>query len=368
MANICLDFPPGGLQNVYFDLAWSCPGPGRDQNQAADHIRLSIEACFEARRDPVDNSQQWKQRQTLQTSLVEAIGHASISATGAHSSSHTLDFIPFSPLTGSNRPSGAASSTLTDLCTIPDLCCHLTRQLTISSTSHCIGFLQKTKTFKHVLYAPKDGLSPHASTKTLEMELQAAKDTPEGIPLPEKLGLARLLASAVLRFRSTPWLNPQWQSQDVLFLNVQDVSLDRLRKPFLRSSVLTSQTPTPTQGESSFDRSAVMQGKKPMRSHIRNQTLYNLGVMLIELAYDSPFKDLQIPDDDQGDAFTCYWAAERLGESVRRVLGQKYAEAVSICLHCGFGASDDLDDPELQNEYFTKVVQKLERCAEAVAI
>lgn len=361
-ANICLDAPKDDPQDIHFDLAWSCPGRAGVSSKAAGPIRLSIEAFSESQKHPIDGSHFSGQQEILESVLEKAIGSAKI---GAKSKA----------LLGSGQSSdvkaGSVAASIPNLYTVPDLCHHLTCQPTTPALSHCIGFLQKTKTFSHVVYAPKGDPPSVTATRTLKDALQTVKESSEGIPLPEKLGLAKLLALAVLRFHSTPWLNPQWESQDVVFLNIRDVTRDALRTPFLKSSVLTQACATSqatAQQGCAPDRRTVVQGKKPIRSHIRNQTLYNLGVMLIELAYDSPFNDLQTPEDDQGDSLTLYWAAERLAESVRRVLGQRYAEAVKICLHCGFGPSDDLGDLGLQREFFSKVVQKLEKCADAVSI
>ncbi len=361
-ANICLDALKGNRQDIHFDLAWNCPGSAGAWSEAAGPIRLSVEAFPEAQIPPSHGPLYSGQHEILESVLEKNIDFANI-GTGSQA------------LLGSDQSSSvtleAVAVSVPDLYTIPNLCYHLTRQPITRVSSHCIGFLQKTTTFKHMVYIPMNDVPPVATTRTLEDALRAAKDSSEGIPLPEKLGLAKLLALAVLKYHSTPWLNSQWQSQDVVFFNVRDFSRDPLRMPFLQSSVLTQAreaSGATADHEHTIDRRTVAQGKKPMRSHIRNQTLYNLGIMLIELAYDSPFKDLQTVEDDQGDSLTLHWAAERLGESVRRVLGQRYAEAVKICLHCGFGPSDDLDDLELQQDFFSKVVQKLEKCADAVSI
>ena len=90
--------------------------------------------------------------------------------------------------------------------------------------------------------------------------------------------------------------------------------------------------------------------------------------MLVELAYDSPLQDLKKLEDDQGDPHTLYWAATRLGDRVWRELGSKYSDAVKICLHGAFGASSELEDMRVQKAFFDEVVQKLEKCAEAVVM
>lgn len=361
-ANICLEAPEGETRDIHFDLAWSCPGPANVHSKAVAPIRLSIEAFLEPQTLSFERSHLSDHQKALESMLGKAaesntIGPQSKAIVGSGQSSITHF--------------AAVGASVLDLHTVPDLCHHLIRQPTLSATSHCIGFLQKTKTFRHVIYGPISAPPPQNAMRTLEDALQAAKCSADGIPLPEKLSLAKLLALAVLRFHSTPWLDPQWQSQDVVFFNVRDFSVDPLRMPFLRSSVRTQASAVnevTAQIEHSPDQRAVVQGKRPMRSHVRNQTLYNLAIMLIELAYNSPIKDLQAPEDNQGDLLTSYWTAERLAENVRKVLGQRYAEAVKICLHCGFGPSDDLDDLDLQGEFFSKVVRKLEKCADAVSI
>lgn len=223
-----------------------------------------------------------------------------------------------------------------------------------------------------MIYTPTDRLTQTPEIKSLEDVLIAAKASSDGIALSEKFQLARLLALAVLRFHSTPWLkNGEWQSQDIVFLGVQDFSRDPLRMPFLRTPVRThSNSSTPKQlvvTSSNTEESTVITSHH-LRSPIRNQTLYGLGVMLIELAYDAPIQSLQLPQDDQGDPHTLYWAALRLGDRVWRELGPKFAEAVKICLYGGFGASSELQDVRVQKLFFEEVVKKLEICAEAVAI
>lgn len=161
-------------------------------------------------------------------------------------------------------------------------------------------------------------------------------------------------------------MTEEWRSRDVVFFGINDLSQDPLCSPFLRTRVSTSSAATnqrcgavPSAGRS---------GSAPTkRTPIRNQTLFNLGVMLVELAYDAPLQQLVLPEDDQQDPHTLYWAATRLGDRSKRDLGPKYAEAVKICLHGGFGASSDLEDSKVQEIFYHEVVQKLRKFADDVA-
>ena len=354
--NICLDEngekPPHNSQSIHFELAWSCPGQGVPPRPSKP-LRLSVNSLSETRALTSDASPTFDLRQTLGTALEESLRSAS-------SQAQSLTII---------RPDSdqnvAGDVALPDLRTIPNLCDHLISQP--PGPVHYLGFLQKSKTFKHFICAPFDQSHHVSNTKSLKDALVAAKASSEGIPVPEKLNLAKLLALAVLQFHSTPWLKREWQSQDIVFFGIQDFAEDPLRMPYLKSRVLTQRNTTDQQVVSSTT-GRECSNVTHLRSPVRNQTLYSLGVMLIELAYDSPLQDLKKPEDDQGDPHTLYWAATRLGDRVWRELGPMYADAVKICLHGTFGASSELEDMRVQKAFFDEVVQKLEKCAKAVVM
>ena len=326
----------------HFDIAWSCPGRG----QAMKPLRLSVET-FAAESHGIESASPHTShlQHSLENALGLSVGHSSLSIASPASE------IP-------------NTSPLPDLCMIPNLCRYL-GQRPPDATIHCAGFLQQSYSLKHVIYTPDYDVGQTTFiTNSLEEELKLAGYTSMCIPLPEKLHLARLLALAVLRFNSTPWLDNGLRSKDILFPDLLDVSPETVRMPYLKSRVLIGENQL-VAGHSTINSQDRLNHP---RSPVRNQTLYSLGVLLVELAYNSPLQDLQINEDDQGDPHTLYWAALRLGERVWRELGQKYADAVKICLYGGFGASSDLDDARVQKMFFDEVVWKLERCAEAVAI
>ena len=258
-ANISLDINNNETRRriLHFDIAWSCPA----REQESKPLRLLVET-FAA--GPQTNESASPHTLDLQHSLETALD-LSVGQSRLFSIALPACEIPI-------------ASPLPDLHMIPNLCRYL-GQCSPDATIHRAGFLQKSKTFKHVICTPSDGAGQTTHIiNSLEDVLKAAKTTSNGIPLPEKLQLARLLALAVLRFYSTPWLSSELRSEDVVFLDDQDFSEEPLRRPFLRSRVLTSgQTPISPHGR-----------LKHPRSPVRNQTLYTLGVMLVELAYNSP--------------------------------------------------------------------------------
>ncbi len=316
-------------------------------------LRLSVDSLSEIRALKSDPLPTFNLQQILGNALEKSLRSASSQAQSL-------------TITRPNSDNDVAGDVaVSDLRTIPNLCYHLENQS--PGPIHYLGFLQKSRTFKHFICTPFDQSHHVSNTKSLEDALVAAKASSEGIPLAEKLNLAKILALAVLQFYSTPWLKSEWQSQDVVFFGIQDFANDPLRMPYLRSRVLTQRNATDRQviiSTAGTECSNVTH----LRSPVRNQTLYSLGVMLIELAYDSPLQDLKSAEDDQGDPHTLYWAATRLGDRVWRILGPNYADAVKICLHGAFGASSELEDMRVQKAFFDEVVQKLEKCAEAVVL
>lgn len=337
------DALPGGAQQVHFELAWSCPVRGVAIGSLAKPLWLSIETCAEDQTFADETEPAQMLRQCLASAL--ELSHK--------------------PTIPQSRLDSATALSLQDLRDVPNLCHHLHRPQSSPMSTPCAGFLQKSKTFRHLIYAnPNPSVHGHEE-KSLEDALNAAKSDPEGIPYPEKLTLAKLLALAVLRYHSTPWLLNEWGSRDIVFFGIRDFSEDPLNGPFLRSMVATKTSTN----QQPVTRDIVNQTTEAcLRSPVRNQLLYSLGVMLVELAYNSPLQDFEKPEDDQGDPYTLYWTATRLGDKIGRKLGPVYADAVKVCLYGSFGASSDLNDTKVQNRFFVEVVQKLAKCAEAVML
>lgn len=176
----------------------------------------------------------------------------------------------------------------------------------------------------------------------------------------EKLKLARLLSLAVLRFHSTPWLSEDWSSDDIFFFSpVESTEMDSFLEYPCVSTRLTdshariqvSSTPTGTTAASLAS----------------NQELFSLGVVLIELGFDSPFETvsqlegLSIVTNSQVRDFL---AARRLGESVHKKLNMTYGRLVEKCLNCNFGVATRLTDMELQSAVVVHVVNQLDICLE----
>jgi hypothetical protein len=188
--------------------------------------------------------------------------------------------------------------------------------------------------------------------------LQKAADEKREQDWISKLRLAKLLSLAVLRFHSTPWLSETWTSSDVHLLGDGYASQTGplLEDPYVEAQLSTAASTR-----------LISRPSANASSLAANPTLFNLGVVLVELGNDAPFENLYEKDPSRGDILNQvadFIAARRLGESVHKKLNMTYDRLVEKCLNCNFGVATKLDDAELQSAVVVHVVNELDVCLE----
>ncbi|RYP33747.1 hypothetical protein DL767_004614 [Monosporascus sp. MG133] len=162
----------------------------------------------------------------------------------------------------------------------------------------------------------------------------------------DRLRLAVTLSSSVLQLHETPWLDENWGKDDILFIK--------------RSEKTAYHHPFVSQG-------IARKGQRPstitpwMRRIIRNQTLYALGVSLIELWYGKPISQFHKPEDGPlGDPMTEFNTADRLVDELYNEAGGKYSDAVRRCIRCDFDCrANSLNDIAFQRAVYEGVVAQL---------
>jgi hypothetical protein len=215
--------------------------------------------------------------------------------------------------------------------------------------------------FEHFVY--KCPCPPGFTNKTLSLKqiLHDDADRRRREAWTSKFKLARLLALGVLRFQSTPWVRETLNSGDIHFLvnelraGSQEYSLEN---PFIR--IQLSRT---TNNQRLTEKNQAYQ-------LYRNELLFNLGVILLELGYDAPLQYLSSPEDIKGgdtDAswYTDFFTARRLGKCAARELDARYGRLAKKCLECDFGVGDDLNSLELQSAILKDVVNELDKCIQS---
>tara|TARA_R110002003_G_scaffold141_27_gene13080 strand:+ start:15497 stop:16732 length:1236 start_codon:yes stop_codon:yes gene_type:complete len=170
----------------------------------------------------------------------------------------------------------------------------------------------------------------------------------------ERLKLAVTLASSVLQLHETPWLEANWGKDSIYFVNRPgQTCYDQafVSKRFIEGTI----SPGPA-------------APNQMSCIIRNQTLYALGVALIELYYRKPITELhQDIDGPQNtgnamlDIIAEFKTADRLADALLSEAGARYSDAVRRCIRCDFDQrASSLEDPKFQKAVYHGVVSQLQ--------
>jgi hypothetical protein len=158
----------------------------------------------------------------------------------------------------------------------------------------------------------------------------------------------------VLQLFKTPWLDEQWSDNDVYFVHSPGLPLSTVYK----HAFVYRRLSTPPATTLPTTQAAVYRV-------IRNQTLFTLGIVLIELLYGKSIEELQTTRDldCQGTPGVAWCTAERLiEEEIEYEAGPGYLVAVRRCIRCDFDRREsNLDDAAFQQAVFDGVVVPLEK-------
>ncbi|SLM34495.1 hypothetical protein LPUS_03272 [Lasallia pustulata] len=166
----------------------------------------------------------------------------------------------------------------------------------------------------------------------------------------DRLQIALKLAYTVLQLHPTPWLDKKWSSKNILILREsQGATKEALLEPYIAKAFAAD-----------ISSNAQLQSKSlghvGRQICICNESLFALGLVLLELAYNKPLKEFWQPEDLGKDgnpnAFTDMSVTVRLESTLEREVGPVYAAVVRRCLHCIF----DADHVRLENDKFHRAV------------
>ncbi|CAI7672668.1 unnamed protein product [Penicillium pancosmium] len=235
-----------------------------------------------------------------------------------------------------------------------NLCTVVERASSRPGCDDCIGLLGENDTCKHLAYIDSQVNEKAVPSSLSELIVMSRADATGGMDRYERVRLARHLATAVLYYHATPWLNKPWHSDDVQFFAGQEETTLQCAQnalPYITTSIQAFDiTNSPSQ---SLDYHHI----------IRNPVLFGLGVMLLELAYQAPLRSLQEPIDlEKGgtQGFADYFTAHRLVENSYRKVSTSFKIIIKKCLHCDFGHDSDFASPALQEAFYYDVIKILE--------
>ncbi|KAH6643572.1 hypothetical protein C7974DRAFT_381791 [Boeremia exigua] len=175
----------------------------------------------------------------------------------------------------------------------------------------------------------------------------------------DRLWLGVTLASSVLQLHETAWLEENW-GIDSIFL------IERLGTTAYDHFFVSR----------CFDQASICMNEAVPRSIarvIRNQTLFALGVALIELWYGQTLDELRIPADDEQSSttpeeaalLTRYNIADRMAEELEFEADVCYSGAVRRCIRCTFDAGiNKFNDAKFRRAVYQGVVMQLQKTYE----
>ena len=215
-----------------------------------------------------------------------------------------------------------------------------------------LGFM--TPLIKHLVAARFESICDcqARNSSTLDDVLAQARAQQLNIPVEERLRVASHLASGVLCFISTPWLSSGWSSKNIhVFQN--GVFLDGL--PALGSPFFCPYA-APSMGKSSIPTT---------RPTVSSAPFSDLGIVLLELAFSAPLRDLELSEDtiSSSDSHIHSLTLTRLSQTVSRQLGSRYARVVQKCFSQVPSHQDllSLEQP-VKDYFFNDVVKELGQC------
>ncbi|KAF2756110.1 hypothetical protein EJ05DRAFT_478140 [Pseudovirgaria hyperparasitica] len=229
---------------------------------------------------------------------------------------------------------------------VQSICCWLLGQ----ATKGYWGYLGPGNTYRHEFFRQVNGLS------SVEVPLtQALKFVSMG----HQIKLAHLLAQTVLQFNSTPWLRPGWRLKD-----------------FSVPAIVTGAQASNNHAKYDF---ATVHVNKALPDHrtgihaakgaqidaleelgellgVRNWSLCNLGIALIELACQKPIAEMRTVAHSD-DVVT----ARKIVKTMKTPFGFRYCSIIRRCLFNDFVPDVvDLKEPQLQAAVYNEVVKPLE--------
>ncbi|EKG21157.1 hypothetical protein MPH_01513 [Macrophomina phaseolina MS6] len=235
---------------------------------------------------------------------------------------------------------------------ITNLCTELTscRQ---SPAGACLGYVLEKKRKHYIQLTRSAAQAPTATISLYELLRSGGRTsspTALRLRLVDRYRLACILASSLLQLHTTSWLGPSWTSQDIHFVPTADDM--RLGDCAFVCSSFTSAA-IANNGTFHSRRAAARQWA------VRNEAIFGLGVVLLELSISAPLRSEQTDEDRAlGELADCN-TAHRIANSIEDDNVQEWNKVVRKCLTCDFGEESDFENKKFRQTFYNGVVAPL---------
>ncbi|UKZ79327.1 hypothetical protein TrVFT333_007077 [Trichoderma virens FT-333] len=207
---------------------------------------------------------------------------------------------------------------------------HICQSITESlGQRNCLHLALEGGTFQRLRPQPKtfggDQMSRTVSLSALFKRQQELRGSSSALPLKGKRILAVILATALLPFLETPWLQPSFNHSNILFFEpLQDGELPDITKPFLAMEHIPIVSAGKTGNGVSSDSFKHMVHP--------NASVLALGILLCELHYCTPVELMQKDSHGARNVNSDYYTSLDMLKSLEVDAGVDYYLATKACL------------------------------------
>lgn len=244
---------------------------------------------------------------------------------------------------------------------VPDFA-HICQSITDSlGQRNCLHLALEGGTFQRLRPQPKtfggDQMSRTVSLTALFKRQQELRGSSSALPLKGKRILAVILATALLPFLETPWLQPSFNHSNILFVEpLQDGELPDITKPFLAME----HVPIISAGKSGTGASSSDSSKHMVHP---NATVLALGILLCELHYCTPVELMSKDPHGPRNVNSDYYTSLDMLKTLEGDAGIDYYLATKACLQWEYyppGQQADFESVDVQRLFYQNVIKRLE--------
>ena len=180
-----------------------------------------------------------------------------------------------------------------------------------------------------------------------------------------RVRLAVILSSTMLQLHSTPWLDSSW-TKDQIWCAEADTIIQG-RRPYLRRKFWSENASSSSISSIPNMADTAESGHTSSLPWMPNEDVYNLGIILIELAFAKNMDEIAI--DVLGDVvydnnIELRTVVKVLStRMIATMVDSRYHRAVYSCIYCNFDLSDEkmkFEDEQFQENILNKIVRPLE--------
>lgn len=228
---------------------------------------------------------------------------------------------------------------------------------------NCLHLLFEDGLFKRLRPEPKTfndaQMPPTVSLTALFERQQELRGGSSVLPLKGKRILAVILATALLPFLETPWVQPSFNHSKIQFFQpLQDGELPNITKPFL----VMEQIPIISANKmDAGNNQAELSSHKHMVHP--NASVLALGILLCELHYCAPIESWQNDTETVRNVNTDYYTSLDLLKNLEVDAGIDYYLAAKACLQWEYfppGELTSFESAQVQKLFYQNVVKRLE--------